>query len=244
MNVRGLLKIIVLLILLCICVLSFSSFIYFTSKLDIKKVLLKEGAFELSDRTDEFNFYNPATGRYNVIIRFLHPTPVNNDFVDRLIKKKVKYTVNVELRSKENKLIKAETVNQDTRIQSVGSQKYFEWYLLSFDGEKGEKYNVKIAFQSDDAFFNKVGKEIYVEEDFDHAAAIYWTLFKFISLMIFILSILTLLILGFLSLRKRGGRPQLENAGSDKGKIRGQAATFNKRKDKGSGRNIQQGGKQ
>ena len=212
MNVSRLSRIIGLSIVLCICVLFFSSFIYFSSKLDIKKAVLKEGAFELSDKSYEFDIRRLATGRYNVIIRFLHPTPVDNDFIDRLIKKEVKYTVNVELRSKDNKLVKAEFVDQDTGIPSVGSQKYFEWYLLSFDAEKGREYNVKITFRSDDAFFNKVGKEIYAEEDFDHAAAIYWTLFKFISLMIFILSILTLLILGFLSLRKRG----MATKGSDR----------------------------
>lgn len=192
-----------MLLLLIICLFSIFLYLYFTYKLDIKKIILKQGVFNLSNTTYEFDFDKLTHDRYNVILRFYNHKKIDPDFVFNLLSKKVKYLINVEVRDRKGNLIKEGAITPDGRTSGGGSQEYFDWHLFFFIGERAQEYNLRLLLQSNEAFFDKVEKEIYIEEDYDYASAPWWGLFQRIFLITCIITLLPILIIGFIWLKKK-----------------------------------------
>ncbi len=199
MTITRVVKIIIFILLIVVCLSSFVLYIYHTNKLDIKKISLKTGIFELSNKAYEFNFNGLTGDGYNVALKFYHDKDI--DFSE-LAENKIQYTINAELRDIENNLLKSDVINQNSRIHESGSQEYLAWYFLPFSAERWKKYKLKVDFQSDNKFFDKMAKEIYVEEIYDSASAPWWTLLQRISLIVFIITLLPILIIGLLWLKK------------------------------------------
>ena len=199
MTITRAVKIIIFILLIAVCLFSFVLYKYHTNKLDIKTISLKKGVFDLSNRVYEFSFNGLENGRYNIVLKLFRER--NIDF-SMLAERKIKYAINIELRDIENNLLKSDSSTQDSKIHEGWANEYVELYFMPFIGEMEQKYSLKIAFQSDNDFFDKMTKEIYVEEIYDSASAPWWALLQRISLIVFIITLLPILIIGFLWLKK------------------------------------------
>ena len=198
-------KTVIFILLIMACSFSFISYAYFTNKLNIKKVIFKKGIFELSNKAYEFNLDGLTSDDYNVALKFYHDKDI--DFSE-LAENKIQYTINTELRDVENNLLKSDVINQNSRIHEGGSQEYLVWYFLPFSAERWKKYKLKMEFQSDNKFFDKMAKEIYIEEIYDFASAPWWALFQRISLTVFIITLLPLLLISLIYWLKKKKRKQ------------------------------------
>ena len=205
MTITRAVKIMILILLIVACLSSFVLYIYHANKLDIKKISLKAGIFDLSNKVYEFSFNGLKNGRHNIVLKLFRER--NIDF-SILAERKIKYTIKLELRDIKNNLLKSDVITQDSKIHEGWSNEYVELYFLPFIGEKRQKYSLKIAFQSDNDFFDKLTKEIYVEEIYDSASAPWWALFRRISLIVFISTFFPLLIISLIYWLKKKKRKQ------------------------------------
>jgi len=187
------------------CVISILFYIHISFLLDIQRIDLKKGAFPLKDNTYEFDFVSPSNDKYNAILRFYHQR--NQDFINRSAEDKINFTINAELITLDgdvyDKLIRSANLDQNSDIPGGGSQDYFEWYILSSYLNKGEKYRLRITFRSDEVFFTKMTKEIYIEEDYDIPSAVWWHLFRMVFLIIFVITLIIILIISISRLKRR-----------------------------------------
>ena len=203
MNIKRIFKIIAYYIWITICFLSLFLGLFYTYLLDIEKVILKEGIFELINRTYEFDIKGATNDKYYIFLRFYRQKDI---VFYGLSEGKIKYSIDLELTDENNNLIKIEAIDETSLRSGRIAQDYFEWRLLSFDSEKGKKYKFKMTFKNNDIRFDQVKKEIYIEEDYDYAALPWWALFRLIFLSIFIVTFIPLLIIVILLVRKRRAR--------------------------------------
>lgn len=199
MKIRKTILIFALILLSIVSLFSFVSYLYYSGRLNIQKVVLKSGVFDLSNKGYEFSFSNLKECKHNIILRFFREKENDSN-----TKYRDGYTINAELRDQYNNLLMSNSINRNGRVPERWSQEMFERYLISFNAEKGKKYKFKILFKSSDPFFNKVAKEIYVREDYDSAAMPWWYLFRLIFLIVFIFTLLPVLIIGVMLWRKKG----------------------------------------
>lgn len=189
-------------LLITVCFLSFALFLYFTELLDIQKISLKEGIFTVINKENEFEFGNPRNKLFNIVVRFYREQGSDYSSYSSLFSGQVPYTIDIELKDQENKIIKKDTFNRNSISAGHGNE-YFEWTLMRFNAEKGRIYKVKVFFVSDNKDFDAMKKEVYVQQDYDYAAKPFWYLFKHVFLVVFIVTLLPTLVIGFIMWRKK-----------------------------------------
>lgn len=190
-------------LLIIVCLLSLAYLLYFTELLNIQKVVLKEGRFDVINREYEFEFSNLRNKMFNTVMRFYREQGTEYSNYSSLFSGEVPYTIDIELKDQENKIIKKDTINQNSSIPASHGNEYFEWTLMQFNAKKGEKYKVRILFNSDKKAFDEMKKEIYIQQDYDYAAKPFWYLFQRTFLIIFIATLMPALIVGVILWRKK-----------------------------------------
>lgn len=198
MKIRKTILIFALILFSIVCLFSFVSYLYYSSRLNIQKIVLKSGIFDLSNKGYDFSFSNLKGHKYNIILKYFREKENDSN-----TKYRDGYTINVELRDQYNNLLMSNSIDRNGIVSESWSRKVFERYLISFNAEKGKNYKFKILFKSSDPFFDKVAKEIYVQEDYDYAALPWWQLFRVIFLIAFILTLIPVLIIGIILWRKK-----------------------------------------
>ena len=201
MNTWKIIKESVLGLLITVCFLSFALFLYFTELLNIQKVSLKEGVFAVINQKNEFEFGDLRNKSFNIVMRFYREEGSDYSRYSSLFSGEVPYAFDIELKDQENKIIKKDTFNRNSISAGHGNE-YFEWTLMRFNAEKGEKYKVKIVFSSDNKNYDIMEKEIYVQQDYDYAAKPFWYLFQRVFLVVFIATLLPILIIGLIYWRE------------------------------------------
>lgn len=201
MNTWKIIKESVLGLLITVCFLSFALFLYFTELLNIQKVSLKEGVFAVINQKNEFEFGDLRNKSFNIVMRFYREEGSDYSRYSSLFSGEVPYAFDIELKDQENKIIKKDTFNRNSISAGHGNE-YFEWTLMRFNAEKGEKYKVKIVFSSDNKNYDSMKKEIYVQQDYDYAAKPFWYLFQRVFLVVFIATLLPILIIGLIYWRE------------------------------------------
>ncbi len=193
-------------LLVGVCIFSFAKFLYFTELLDIQKIVLREGIFEVLDRDNEFEVDKLKNKPFDIVVRFYRQGDINYSslFSDSgLTSGKVPYTIVIDLKDHKNEVIKTE-IKQNSFMPAGGyTNAYFEWTLMQFNAKRGEKYRIRITFKSDFKDFDKMKKEIYVEQHYDHPAKPFWHLFQRVFLIMFIITFIPILIIGLLHLRRK-----------------------------------------
>lgn len=190
-------------LLLIVCLLSLVYFLWFTNLLDIQKVSLKEGRFDMINKENEFEFGNLRNKLFNIVLRFYKEE--GTDY-SGLYSGEVPYAIDIELRDEGNKSIRKEVKKSSFMPAGSYGDKYFQWTLVQFDAEKGKKYKVKIVFSSDNKNYDAMKKEIFVQQDYDYASMPYWYLFQRVFLVVFIATLVPVLITGFIMWRKKKNR--------------------------------------
>lgn len=187
---KKLLSVGLLIILLIICSISLICYLHFTNKLDIDKIVLKkQDSFKISNVTYEFNLDQLRNKAYNVVLKYL----TNNETDAIALRERRdtpgKYNIVVHIRDKKGNIIQGATISGGSKFHSGWSQDYEEWFLITFLAKASHSYKLQITFWSDDDFFDKLTKEIYVEQDYDPAALPWWDLFRTASLVIFVVTL-------------------------------------------------------
>ncbi len=179
-------------LLITVCIFAFAKFLYFTELLDIQKIVLKEGTFKVSDIDNEFEFDKLKNKPFDIVVRFYKQADIRYSI---LFSGKVPYVIDIELKDYRNEVVKRGIINQDSRMPKAYTNEYFEWTLMQFDAKKGEKYKVKIYFNSAFKDYDKLRKEIYVEQYYDHPSAVWWLFFQRVYLIVFVITFIPILII-------------------------------------------------
>ena len=200
-----------LVVLAVVCSLSLILFIYFTDVLDIEKISLKSGVFRLINNNYEFELEDLQDITYNVVLEFL---PGNADEFHKIMEKwstRNKYIIYVELYDEKGKIINSDKLDERKKMSGSYSVKSVSWDLLRFNLERQRKYLLRIKFQSNDIFFDKLAKEIYVEEDFDYASGPWCGVLQAVFFVLFIATLLPILLITLIYWlkRRKKGRKEL-----------------------------------
>ncbi|MCL5421811.1 MAG: hypothetical protein M1461_04995 [Nitrospirae bacterium] len=187
-------------LLVAVCIFSFAKFLFFTGLLDIQKIVLREGIFKVSNIDNEFEFDKLKNKPFDIVVRFYKQADVRYSI---LFSGKVPYEIDIELRDYRNEIVKRGIINQDSRMPKAYTNEYFEWTLMQFDAKKGDKYKVKINFNSAFKDYDKLRKEIYVEQYYDHPSAVWWLFFQRVDLIVFLITFIAILIIGLFYWRGR-----------------------------------------
>ncbi len=188
-----------------LCGLSLAIGIYYTSLSNIHKITITRGVFDIVGKTAEFNLNSMKNGtEYDVIMRFYYPWPIDDrfkEFKGRTIEGS-NYTAEIEA-IEDNRIIKKESLLLDSHKTKTWGADYFELYLIDITGKRKHPPSLRATFFSEDVLFNKLEKELYIEEQFDHAARPYWLLIALVSFAISFLSFIVLSIIGIVMWRKK-----------------------------------------
>lgn len=192
-------------LLVTVCIFSFAKFLYLTELLDIQKIVLREGTFEVIDVDNEFEFGKLKNKPFNIVVRFYKNGGINYSSLfsaSGLVSGKVPYAISIDLRDHNNDVLKKE-IKQNSFMPAGGyTNEYFDWKLLQFDAKRGEKYKVNIIFRSDFKDFDKMRKELYVEQDYDSPSAVWWLVLQRVYLIVFIVTFVSSLIISLLFWRQ------------------------------------------
>lgn len=191
MKIKKIIRTGAVMILMVVCLFSTLMYVNFSRLLDIPRVTLMSGTFDLSNKIYEFTFDPPRDARYNIVLKFAREP--ENDSVDKYRRG---YIVNTELRDIEKNLIDRMHIDQDSRIPESWSYREISRDLLSFNAKKNEKFRIIVTFQGGNDLLNKLDKEIYVEKDYDPASFPFWGLFRLVSIGLFLIAFLSFLIVG------------------------------------------------
>ena len=188
-----------------LCAFSLAIGIYYTSLSHIHKISITRGAFDIIGKTAEFDLTGMKNGtEYDVIMRFYYPRPIDDkfrNFKGRTIEGS-NYTAEIEA-VEDNRIIKKETLLPDSHKTKTWGADYFELYLIDITGKRKQPASVRATFFSEDALFNKLEKELYIEEQYDHAALPYWLLIVLFSFAVSLFSFILLSIIGIVIWRKK-----------------------------------------
>jgi hypothetical protein len=182
-------KKLIYIILILLSIISLVNYFYFTSKLNIEKVVLKQqSVFKITNETLEFKLNNLNNKHYKIAINYLS----SNDSDIVTLKKRMfmpdEYNIISQVWNERGNLVKSFSIDDGSKMHGGWSNEDVEWVILDFVAHSGNSYKFRITFQSKDDFFNKLNKEIYLIEDYDSASAPWWYLFQRISLIMIILS--------------------------------------------------------
>jgi hypothetical protein len=175
--------------LILLSIISLINYFYFTNKLDIEKVILKQQSiFKITNETFEFKLNNLNNKRYKIAINYIGSN--ESDVV--ALKKRMfmpdEYNIISQVWDEKGDVVKSFSINDGSKMSGGWSNEDVEWIILDFVAYAGNSYKLRITFQSKDDFFNKLNKEIYLIEDYDSASSPWWYLFQRISLIFIILS--------------------------------------------------------
>ncbi|HWR58348.1 MAG TPA: hypothetical protein VN328_05620 [Thermodesulfovibrionales bacterium] len=182
-----------------ICGFSLIMYMNFSRLLDIPKQVLKSGTFDLSDKAYEFTFSVPKEARYNIVLKFFLER--QNDPITEY---RSGYTVDTEIRDKNDKFLTHKVVDQNSRIHESWSNEEYRRDVLSFNAEKKQIFKLIIAFQNENDLLNRLNKEIYIEKDYDPASKPWWMLFQRGFLIIFVITLISVLIIGVILWKRKG----------------------------------------
>ena len=182
-------------ILLLLCSLSLILFFYFTYLLDIDRVSLKQGFFNISNNKYEFKLKELQHTTYNLILEFFTKGKDEYEKIRRSEDIKNNFWILTQLIDNEGNVIKSGKLISGDIISGGGSRESLYWDLFGFKAEKKGKYNLRIQLQSKDNFFDKIEKEIYLEEYYDYASLPWWVLFQRIFLILFITTLLLIILI-------------------------------------------------
>ena len=182
-------------LLILLGIISSANFFYFTNKLKIEKVILKQqSVFKITNETFEFKLNNLNNKRYKIAINYISSN--ESDIV--ALKKRMfmpnEYKIVSQLWNEKGDLVKSFSINDGSKMSGGWSNEDVEWVILDFVAYVGNNYKFRITFQSKDDFFNKLNKEIYLIEDYDYASLSWWYLFQRISLIFIVLSFVGLVV--------------------------------------------------
>lgn len=136
---------------------------------------------------------------FNIIVRFYKQAGIN---YSSLFSGQVPYGIGIVLKDHKGDLIKKESKRNTMTPAGGYTNEYFDWTLLQFDAKRGEKYKVKIEFNSDFKDFDKMRKELYVEQDYDSPSAVWWLVLRRVYLIVFIVTFVSSLIISLLFWRQ------------------------------------------
>lgn len=182
-----------------VCLYSLYAIITMTEYLNIDKVMLKEGIFDIVGKTYEFNFDNLGNKEYNVMMECIHPSPQDerySSFTNNIFWKGINLSADIELLDSHNTVLKKERMvpGSQHRILVEGFvSESFALIIFKFSAKRGENYSLKIAFREGDEIINKLFKKIYVIKNYDSASVPGVGLFLVIFIIIFLVSSLILL---------------------------------------------------
>ncbi len=149
-----------------LCALTLAVGIFYTSLTNIHKVTITRGVFDIVGKTSEFKLSGLKKGtEYNVIMRFYYPRPLGDSFKEfkgRALEGS-NYTAEIEA-FEDNKIIKKVELRRDSNKTKSWSADFFELYLIDIEGKPNHPATLKATFFSDDAFFNKLEKELYFKK--------------------------------------------------------------------------------
>lgn len=170
-------------------IISLVNYFYFTNKLNIQKVILKQQSiFKITNETFEFKLNNLNSKRYKTVINFLSSNKSDIVALKKRIFMSDEYNIITQVWNGKGDLVKSFSINDGSKMSGGWSNKNIELVILNFEAYVGNSYKLRITFQSKDDFFNKLNKEIFLVEDYDSASYPWWHLFQQISLIMIILS--------------------------------------------------------
>jgi hypothetical protein len=123
-----------------------------------------------------------------------------------------KYNVVAHIIDKEESIVESATINDGSKLPGGWSQGYEEWFLITFLAKVSHSYKLRITFWTDDDFFDKLTKEIYLEQSYDYAALPWWHLFQTTSLVIFVVTLPGIAVTVFMMMRYANRIKQKGNA--------------------------------
>lgn len=195
---KNVLKILIILVFL----LSLFYFYRSSNLLDIDKYSMKKGTFNLNNQKIVLSFKKFSDRRHKVCLNFFPKNQKEQLGLGDSVQRKNNFSININLLSVNNRIIKSNSINN---FYSLSGEGINSWILLSFIPYKNEKkYLLEIEFKSNDHLFNKINKEILIQEDYDTAARPFMVLIKNVSLITLIITsfILLLFIINFIIKRK------------------------------------------
>lgn len=182
-----------------VCLYSLYAIITMAEYLNIDRVMLKEGVFDIVGKTHEFIFDNLGSKEYNVMMECFHPSPQDerySSFTSNVFWKGINLSADIELLDSHNAVLKKEMMvpGSQHRILVEGfTSESFALIIFKFDAKRGENYSLRIAFREGDEIINKLFKKIYIIKNFDSASVPGVGLFLVIFIIVFLVSSLILL---------------------------------------------------
>ena len=132
-------------LLLIVCLLSLVYFLWFTNLLDIQKVSLKEGRFDMINKENEFEFGNLRNKLFNIVLRFYKEE--GTDY-SGLYSGEVPYAIDIELRDEGNKSIRKEVKKVALCQREVMGINIFSGHWCNLMRKRGKSIKLKLSFQA------------------------------------------------------------------------------------------------
>ena len=176
--------------LLVVCGISLVCYVQFTSKLNIKRFVLKEqSSFKITNEAFEFRLNKLREKNYVVVLKFVTVNESDVNTLKKLMYTTGKYNVTSQIIDEQGHIVKSETINDGGKMSGGWSQEYVEWFLIRFPSDEKQNYKVQISFQGNDNIFDKLPKEIYLTQQYDSASLPWWHLLQRVFLIIFVISL-------------------------------------------------------
>ncbi len=181
------LKLILFTFISIICISSLFLYIETANYLDIEKIIIIQGKFNISENQYNFSFKTKVSEKYNLILT-IHKDIYDDYEAFRNKLEKLDILIDIFLKDSSGFITK-KSITQ----KNLSFCHYFEEFslcLLAIDAVKDKEYFIQVHFKFNTDYYDRRPKALFIQRDYDFAA-IPWAMdFKKILFVIFVISLI------------------------------------------------------